>query len=130
MKILVADDDADDRVLAKIAFSELKTNHAVEFVNDGEELMAYLHRKAKKKEPFPDLLILDLNMPRKDGRTALREIKDDESLKDLDVIIFSTSNSEVDKSYCLDLGARDYAVKPSEYTELVSFFRNVCGEAV
>jgi CheY-like chemotaxis protein len=130
MKILVADDDADDRVLAKIAFEELRTHHEVDFVNDGEDLMTCLHRKVKKKEPLPDLLVLDLSMPRKDGRTALREIKEDPHLKNLDVIIFSTSNSEADKNYCLELGAREYAVKPSEYSELVSFFRNVCGETV
>lgn len=129
MKILIADDDADDRVLATIAFGELRSHHELEFVNDGEELMEYLRRKAASRS-LPDLLVLDLNMPKKDGRAALKEIKNDRALKDLDVIIFSTSNSDFDRHYCLDLGAREYCVKPSEYDELVSFFRNISGETV
>ena len=130
MRILIADDDADDRTLAEIALKELKCDYALEFAYDGEELLEKLTEKVKRRNPLPDLVILDLNMPKKDGRVALKEIKSDPTLRDIDVVIFSTSNSNTDKNYVMELGAKYYAVKPSEYAELVDFFRNLCEEAV
>jgi CheY-like chemotaxis protein len=130
MKIVVAEDDADDRVLADTAFRELRTPDELEFVNDGEELMQKLLRLLHTRQALPDLVVLDLNMPRKDGRTALREIKEHPVLRELDVVIFSTSNSDIDRSYTLELGARDYVVKPSEFRELVNFFRQICCRTV
>jgi CheY-like chemotaxis protein len=129
MRILLADDDADDRVLAGIAFSELNTGDELEFVNDGEELMEKLHGALKKKDPLPDIIVLDLNMPRKDGRSALKEMKAHPVLRSVDVVVFSTSNSTMDRDFTMALGARDYAVKPSEYSELVEFFRSICEQA-
>lgn len=130
MKILIADDDADDRALASIAFKELNTGHELDFVTDGQELMDYLIKRVNDKKPLPDLILLDLNMPRKDGRVALKEIKNHPMLRHLDVIIFSTSASEDDKKNTLANGARNYFVKPSDYSKLITVFRDICGELV
>jgi CheY-like chemotaxis protein len=130
MKILIADDDADDRTLASIALNELNTGHEIEFVNDGQQLMDYLQSSISKKGPLPDLILLDLNMPRKDGRVALKEIKSNPLLKHLDVVIFSTSASDDDKKNTLGNGAKNYFVKPSDYTRLLAVFRTICEELV
>jgi CheY-like chemotaxis protein len=128
MRILIADDDADDRSLASIAFKELNTEHEIDFVTDGQELVDYLGNKLKSNTPLPDLILLDLNMPRKDGRVALKEIKSNPKLKGLDVIIFSTSSSEEDKKYTLGLGAKNYFVKPADYSQLIEVFRHISEE--
>jgi len=130
MKILIADDDADDRTLASIAFNELNTEHELEFVTDGQELLDHLNSKVKNKKVLPDLILLDLNMPRKDGRVALKEIKTSPTLRHLDVIIFSTSASEDDKRNTLNTGAKNYFVKPSDFSNLLIIFRNICEELV
>ncbi|HWA34367.1 MAG TPA: response regulator [Cyclobacteriaceae bacterium] len=126
MKILMADNDTDDRLLASIAFKKLNMAHSLDFVTDGQELMDYLYARLKNKRPLPDLVILDLNMPKKDGRVALKEIKSNEQLKHLDVIIFSTSTYERDMTYTLGLGAKSYIVKPTDYNELIEVFRAMC----
>jgi CheY-like chemotaxis protein len=125
MKILIADDDSDDRSLAFTALSELNTGHTVDFVADGQQLIDFLTEGIRKKAELPDLILLDLNMPRKDGRQALREIKSHPQLKKLKVIIFSTSTSEDDKEFTLSLGAAHYIVKPSAYSDLVGIFRTI-----
>lgn len=130
MRILIADDDADDRSLAAIAFGELNEGHQLEFVNDGQELTDTLLQRVKNKGPMPDLILLDLNMPRKDGRVALKEIKSHPQLRNLDVVIFSTSASEADKASTLGNGARNYFVKPSDFTKLVAVFKEICAEIV
>ncbi len=126
----MADDDADDRTLASIAFNELNTEHELEFATDGQELLDQLMSKVKKKSMLPDLILLDLNMPRKDGRVALKEIKTNPALRHLDVIIFSTSASEDDKRNTLGIGAKNYFVKPADYTKLLDIFKNICEELV
>jgi CheY-like chemotaxis protein len=130
MKILMTDDDSDDRMLALFAFKKLNVAHSIDFVNNGEELLDYLNARLASQRELPDLILLDLNMPKKDGREALREIKANAKLKDVDVIIFSTSNSEKDKKYTLDLGAKHYIVKPTKQEDLIKIFKNICDELV
>lgn len=128
MKILMTDDDYDDRLLALIAFKNLNAANSIDFVTDGLELIDYLLTKLDLKQQLPDLILLDLNMPKKDGRTALREIKGHPKLKHLDVIIFSTSNSQQDKELSLGLGAREYIVKPVDQNELEEIFSQICDD--
>jgi CheY-like chemotaxis protein len=130
MKVLMVDDDSDDRLLALVAFKELNMAHSIDFVLDGEELMDYLHSRVENNAELPDLVLLDLNMSRKDGRVALKEIKSDPRLKHLDIIIFSTSTSDKDKQYAMELGAKKYIVKPDEYNELLEVFSSICEDLV
>lgn len=125
MKILMADDDKDDRILVKLAIQDAKLPHLIDFVSDGQELMEYLNAIPANKN-LPDLLLLDLNMPRKDGREALKEIKENSRFKNIVVMILSTSDSEVDKHYTLGIGASMYIVKPSNFTELTMLIKNIC----
>jgi two-component system response regulator len=128
MKILMTDDDSDDRLLALFAFKKLNAAHSIDFVANGQELIDYLMSRVESKSELPDLILLDLNMPKMDGREALKKIKSNPKLKQLDTIIFSTSTSEKDKKYSLDLGARSYIVKPSNPDELVEIFRKICDD--
>jgi len=129
MKILIADDDPDDRNLASIAFKELKLGHGIEFVHDGQELIDYLKHKLILKGVLPDLILLDLNMPRKNGKAVLSEIKSNPELQHLDIVVFSTSSCDEDKRHSLDLGAKNYVIKPYDYIELLRILKNICDEA-
>jgi len=121
--ILVADDDPDDRMLTKEAFEENRLVNDLHFVEDGEELMDYLHRKGKyedrDKYPTPGLILLDLNMPRKDGREALQEIKSHPQLRRIPVIVLTTSKAEEDILKSYDLGVNCFISKPVTFAELV-----------
>ena len=114
--ILMADDDADDRLLTKEAFEESRLINDLRFVEDGVELMDYLQRRGKYSDPAssprPGLILLDLNMPKKDGREALREIKADPNLKHIRVVILTTSHAEEDIYRTYDLSAASYITKP------------------
>src|SRR5579871_3543374 len=98
--ILMADDDADDRLMAKEAFEESRLANDLRFVEDGEQLMDYLKRRGKYSDPTlsprPGLILLDLNMPRKDGREALEEINRDPVLRQIRVVVLTTSKAEED----------------------------------
>ena len=100
MVILMADDDADDRLLAKDALAECQLDGNLHFVENGEELLEYLQRRGKYSQiadsPRPGLILLDLNMPRKDGREALREIKADPALRKIPVVVLTTSKADLD----------------------------------
>lgn len=130
MKILMTDDDSDDRLLALVAFKKLNVAHSIDFVTNGQELIDYLTTRLELNRELPDLILLDLNMPKKDGREALQEIKSNPKLKHLDVIIFSTSDSEKDKKLTLGLGARKYIVKPANQGELKQIFLQICNDLV
>lgn len=123
ISILIADDDADDRELIKAAFDENSTQHQVNFVENGEELLFYLMRKGqyadKTLHPFPQIILLDLNMPKKDGREALKEIKTDPLFKSIPVIILTTSMEEKDIANSYELGVNSYIIKPVTYAGLV-----------
>ena len=121
--ILVADDDPDDRLMIKEALEEARLANGIDFVEDGVELMDYLRRRgsfADRQGPSkPDLLLLDLNMPRKDGREALEEIRSDPDLKRIPVIILTTSAAEEDIFRTYDLGASSFITKPVSFDDLV-----------
>lgn len=129
-KIIIADDDPDDRNLASIAFKELNMMHSVDFVTDGQELIDCLTTKVNSSHSLPDVILLDLNMPRKDGRLALKEIKSHPDLQHLNIVVFSTSSAKEDIDYTMSLGAKNYIIKPSGYIELVAILRSICEEFV
>ena len=112
--IIVADDDADDRLLIKEAIRENGFTGQIHCFEDGEKLMQHL---GKEFSPA-SVILLDLNMPRKDGRVVLREIKSDPNLRSIPIVILSTSAEEDDIEYCYACGANTYLVKPSSYEEL------------
>ncbi len=123
--VLIADDDPDDQLMIREAFEERCSDCELRFVCNGVELMAYLRRKPDQNQPsrhspLPDLLLLDLNMPLKDGRQSLLEIRADPALNQLPTVILTTSSNDDDKSFCLAQGANDYIVKPARYIELLN----------
>lgn len=127
--ILMAEDDSDDRLLAKDAASECSLGAELCFVEDGAELMDYLKRRGKHTDPIaavrPDLVILDLNMPRKDGREALKEIKNDPELRRIPVVIFTTSRADTDIGLAYQLGANSFISKPVAFDALVKVMKAI-----
>jgi CheY-like chemotaxis protein len=123
MTLLCAEDDADYRLLTRRALKVSRVANDVRFVEDGVELMDYLHRRGKYAEPgaapAPGLILLDLNLPRKDGREALEEIKQHPELRRIPVVIMTTSNAEEDVMKTYSLGASSYIRKPANMTSLV-----------
>lgn len=115
LQILLADDDEGDRLIFKVAFSELKIKTVVHTVNNGIQLMEWLN---KKDIHLPYLLFLDLNMPPKNGLECLKEIKSNEKLKDIFIAIYSTSDSEKDMEETFNNGANVYITKPSDFSKL------------
>jgi CheY-like chemotaxis protein len=126
--LLVAEDDPDDQWLIQDAINEsCLPEIKPRFVADGVELMEYLQQMGGQ-EPRPDLIILDLNMPRKDGRAALQEIKADPNLANIPVVILTTSQSDEDFQYCQRFGVDEFFHKPSSITELENIFNRLCTE--
>ncbi len=127
--ILWADDDGDDRAMGKEALEESNLCQDLRFVEDGEELMEYLQHRGQYAEPAisprPSLILLDLNMPRKDGRVALEEIKSDPKLRQIPVVVMTTSNSEEDICRAYDLGVNSYISKPTTFESLVDVMNAV-----
>lgn len=124
--ILMADDDPDDRLLTKDALEESHLLNEFETVEDGEELMDYLHQRGKYADkPRPGLILLDLNMPRKDGREALREIKSDPDLRRIPVVVMTTSKAEEDILRSYDLGVNSFVVKPITFDGLVETLQTI-----
>jgi len=125
--ILLAEDDADDRLLVKEALAEGRVLNDLRSVEDGEELLDYLRRQGRyadpETSPRPGLVLLDLNMPRKDGREALREIKADPDLKRIPVVVMTTSKAEEDVVRSYDLGANSYITKPVTFERLVELMK-------
>ncbi|AYA64105.1 MULTISPECIES: response regulator [unclassified Alteromonas] len=127
INILMADDDEDDRLLTLDALKESRVLNNLYCVEDGVELLEYLRREGKyadpKDSPRPSLILLDLNMPRKDGREALQEIKADPSLRGIPVVILTTSKEEEDMLRGYDLGCASYITKPVNFEGLVDLMR-------
>jgi len=125
--ILLADDDADDRMLTLDALAESRLANNLKFVEDGEQLMDYLCRRGNfaspEVSPRPGLILLDLNMPRKDGREALREIKSDPSLRHIPIVVLTTSKAEEDIYRTYDLGVNSFITKPVSFEGLVGVMR-------
>jgi len=127
--ILLADDDEEDRMLAADALEESRVVNDLRFVEDGDELLDYLYRRGRYSEPdaapTPGLILLDLNMPRKDGREALREIKADPDLRRIPIIVLTTSKAEEDIYRTYDLGANSFITKPVSFEGLVNVMRDI-----
>jgi CheY-like chemotaxis protein len=127
--ILIADDDPDERLLVKEAFEESKWKKPLHFVQDGVELLDYLFRRGNyadlAEEPLPDLILLDLNMPRKNGVEALEEIKNDPDLKTIPIIVFTTSKAEEDVLRSYNLGVNSFITKPVSFDLLVELTRSL-----
>lgn len=121
--ILMADDDHDDRMLTKDAMEEARLANSIQFVENGEELFDYLHHRGNYadqiKFPLPGLILLDLNMPKKDGREVLMEIKADPDLRRIPVVVLTTSQAEEDVLRTYDLGANSFITKPVTFESLV-----------
>jgi CheY-like chemotaxis protein len=128
ISILIADDDADDRMMAKEALEECRLANPVDFVEDGIELLAYLRgqgRYAGSATRKPGFIILDLNMPKMDGREALREIKADPSLRRIPIVVMTTSQAEEDIYRTYDLGVNSFVTKPVTFDGLVAVMRTL-----
>ncbi|HEY9173825.1 MAG TPA: response regulator [Verrucomicrobiae bacterium] len=125
--ILLADDDPDDRQLTREAFLENRLANRFDTVEDGEELMDYLHRRGNfahlQGTPLPGLILLDLNMPRKDGREALKEIKADPELRRIPIVVLTTSKADEDIVRSYDLGVNSYVTKPVTFKSLVELVK-------
>jgi len=129
VRIVVADDDADDRMMIGDAFKESKLGNELDFVEDGVELLEYLKREGKfthlAGKPYPGFILLDLNMPRKDGRTVLKEIKNDPILHRIPVIVLTTSKAEEDIIKTYNLGVNSFICKPVSFDKLVEIVKTV-----
>ena len=122
-KILIAEDDADDRLLIEDAFTECDLTNELEFVVDGVDLLDHLNRRGKyadlEGEPLPNLILLDLNMPRMDGRTALKQIKTSPELCKIPVVVLTTSKAQEDIVRTYGLGVNSFITKPVTFEKLV-----------
>jgi len=125
-EILLVEDNLDDVQLTKLAFEEIDVAHRLHVVHDGEQAMAFLRRAGDDaKAPRPDLILLDLNMPIKDGREVLKEIKQDPDLRRIPVIVLTTSDSAVDRLLAYSQHANAYLVKPLELDEWFEMLRGI-----
>lgn len=129
LTILIADDDPEDRMLIEEAFGESRLNNPLQFVEDGEELLDYLTHRGRfsdtTKYPKPGLILLDLNMPKKDGREALEEIKADSVLCKIPVVVMTTSKAEEDIVHSYELGVSAFITKPVSFKGLVDVVKTI-----
>lgn len=127
ISILIADDDADDRLLIEDAFRESRLSNPLAFVENGEELLHYLRGEGKfsgrDATIIPRLILLDLNMPKMDGRTALAHLKADPNLRRIPVVVLTTSKAEEDILRTYDLGVSSFITKPVTFQGLVDVVR-------
>lgn len=115
--ILIVDDDTDDREIIRDAFANAENDYEYVFLENGDKLLEYL--SSIDAHTFPSLIMLDLNMPGKDGRESLKEIKSDKRLHSIPIIVFTTSSSQRDKTMSYDLGANCFVTKPDTFNDLV-----------
>jgi len=127
--ILMAEDDDEDYMLTSDALHEARVLNTLYRVKDGEELMEYLLLKGKYSSradaPLPSLILLDLNMPRKDGREALKEIEAHPDLRKIPVVVLTTSEAKEDISQCYEIGANSYITKPVSFEGLVKALKTL-----
>jgi CheY-like chemotaxis protein len=127
--MMYAEDDPEDRMLLKDAWEESDLSNELHFVEDGEALMDYLFRRGKYAElsgqPLPGLILLDLNMPKKDGREALGEIKSDPNLRRIPIVVLTTSREEEDIIRSYDMGVSGFIIKPVTFESLCEMIKGV-----
>ena len=125
--ILLADDDEDDRMMTRDALRDARLHNDLRFVIDGVDLMDYLRRRGRYADPAlsprPGMILLDLNMPRMDGREALAEIKGDPELRSIPVVVLTTSKAEEDIVRTYDLGVNSFITKPVTFLGLVEVMK-------
>ena len=124
--ILMADDDTDDCMLASDAFKASATQGMIRFVENGVELLNYLSHSS----PIPSLILLDLNMPLKNGREALKEIKSIPAFQDIPIVVLTTSQEKDDFIYCMETGAKSFITKPASFSEWVEIMRSLADSCV
>ncbi len=125
--ILLADDDEDDRMMTRDALRDARLANDLRYVIDGVDLMDYLYRRGRHSDPArsprPGMILLDLNMPRMDGREALREIKQDPDLRSIPVVVLTTSKAEEDIVRTYNLGVNSFITKPVTFLGLVEVMK-------
>lgn len=125
-RILIAEDDMDDRFLLKKAFEETGVNEEIAFVENGIQLMEYLQQSRQaQQQNYPKLILLDLNMPRMDGKQVLKILKEDPQFKKIPVVVFTTSRNEVIINKCYEMGANTYIIKPVSFEGLLSIVQQL-----
>lgn len=124
--VLLVEDDPGDTLMIREAFEHNKVRNSLTCVTDGVEAMRYLHREGDYADaPRPDLVLLDLNLPRKDGREVLAEIKDDEDLRSIPVVVLTTSQAEEDVLRSYQLHANAYVTKPVDFDRFIAVVRQI-----
>jgi CheY-like chemotaxis protein len=127
--ILIAEDDADDRYLLQTAFSEIGFPDNIDFVENGIEVLSYLENiytnNKREVKALPGFILRDLNMPKKDGREVLKELKQHPVYKKIPVIVFTTTKNEIEIKRCYELGANSYIVKPITFDALLKVVENI-----
>lgn len=127
--ILIAEDDADDRYLLQTAFTEIGYPEKIDFVENGIEVLNYLDdiyaSNSIEDKALPGFILLDLNMPKKDGREVLKELKQHPVFKKIPVIVFTTTKNEIEIKRCYELGANSYIVKPISFDALLKVVENI-----
>jgi two-component system response regulator len=122
--LLCADDDPDDRLLLRDAARQCAAVSSLHFATDGEDALAFLRHQGRhadpKSAPRPDLILVDLNMPRMDGRELVRALKSDANLRSIPVVVLTTSRAEADVAQAYDLGANSYITKPVTFDGLIT----------
>jgi CheY-like chemotaxis protein len=123
LNIMIAENDEDDRALVRFAFAKCTLSNVISFVEDGEQLLDYLYHRGSYQDTVnsvrPDLILLDLDMPRVNGHEALKEIKGDPKLRSIPVVIFTTSKSIRDINSTYSMGANSFIIKPITYDGLI-----------
>lgn len=127
--VLCAEDDSEDRAMLKEALEKSLDGDEIYFVKDGDEMMDYLYRRGEYAEiagtPLPSFVLLDLNMPKKDGREALREIKADSNLRRIPIVVLTTSKTREDIIHCYDMGVSGFITKPPKFGLLVEMMKTL-----
>jgi two-component system, response regulator len=121
--ILIADDDSDDCYLIRLAFEDCKIDNPIVFFKNGQEIVDYINQPETVEEKSIGLIILDLNMPKMDGREALNKLKSNPLWRKIPVVVMTTSNAMEDVQKCYDLGANSFITKPSSYDDLNNTIR-------